>query len=240
MDNSEATAPQEQTDQQQQTDQPDQGSSGDDSSSVDNSAAESESILGQALEGKKEEDAKNKVPNPLTDDEEEKETTDDPDDPDKKETAQINFDEIKLPEGQDLIPEFKELAIKEKFNQQQTQALIDLKAKLDEKTAQDNQAHFNEVVENLRKETEEKFGTNLKKEMSYAARGMNLLNKDEQTELKEILKVSGIGNHHLLVKMFSEVGKALSEDKFVEGKTSKKTEYDDPALGLARNMIKEK
>ena len=181
---------------------------------VKEETAGNESLLGQETTPSDVEDKSTKdLNNPLTDDvedaqEEEKKT---------EEKNEINFDEITLPEGITIDEDFKPLSIELNLSQDQTQKLVDYKIKADKKAAEANQAQFNEVVENLQKETKEMLGANYNKEMSYAARVMNLLPKEDQNELKEVLNISGIGNHPKVVKMMIAAGKALSEDKFVDG-----------------------
>ena len=185
-----------------------------------NDVAESESLLGQNTEEKGE---NNNIVNPLTDkiEKEQEEAKN----PNKEDVQKVNFDNIKLPEGkeldQELIKEFSPLVKEIGLTQEQTQKLIDLQMKGHQKAEEANVNQFKETVENLQKETKEMLGANYEKELAFAAKAINLLPKEEQTELREVLNVSGIGNHPLLVKMFIAAGKALSEDKFVGGEKTK-------------------
>lgn len=230
MENLETTDPQTQADPSPQTDQS-KDTSVDTDASVDKSAADSESLLGQdpTEEVKEESDDFN---NPLTDDSEEKQEGE------EKEKNNVDFEKIELPEGFEMDETFKPLVSDLNLSQEQVQKLVDYKSEADKLAADKSKADFNEVVKNLQKETKEMLGTDYKKELSYAAKAMNLISKEDQAELKQVLAVSGMGNHPMLVKMFVAVGKSLSESKFVDGNTGVKSEKTDPALALGRNLIK--
>jgi len=179
------------------------------------SVAESDSLLSQdAIEEVKTED---KELNPLTDEVPEESEGD------KEEKNEVNFDEITVPEGIVIDEGFKPVAADLNLNKDQVQKLVDYKIAADKQTAEANQAEFNEVVENLQKETKKELGADYKKEMAFASRVMGLLPKEDRVELKEILNKSGVGNHVQVVKFFIAAGKAISESKFVDGKTTNDT-----------------
>jgi hypothetical protein len=181
-----------------------------------NDVAESGSLLGQEPEPVQDD---NSFKNPLTEDGGEQEEKRG-EDKEKKETVSeaVNFDEITLHENFEVDDDFKSLASDVSLSKDQIEKLIGYKAQLDKQNTEKAEIEFKEVVEGFKKETKEIYGADLDKSLSFAARALNLLPVEEKQELQGILNSSGIGNHPLLVKMFVEAGKALSEDKFIEGK----------------------
>jgi len=135
---------------------------------------------------------------------------------------EIKVEDIVIPEGMTLdtevLEQFLPIAKELNLNKEQAQKLVDFQLSTIKNTEQQGQDNFNKVVKELEQETKDMLGADYKKELSYAAKTMNLLNEEDRKSLKEVLNNSGMGNHPLLIKMFIEAGKSLSEDKLVDGK----------------------
>lgn len=132
--------------------------------------------------------------------------------------------EFKLPEGMELdatltdkvTPVFKELDL----TQENAQKLVDVyspyvqeQVKVQEKAAIDS---WNKQVDEWKTETVKQLGTTAKEDMVAVGK---ILNVAGTPELRKILNESGYGNHPEFVKFFVKVGKAVSEDSFIEGKS---------------------
>ena len=134
--------------------------------------------------------------------------------------------EVKLPDGmsadttllEKMTPVFKEMGI----TGEQAQKLVDVyapyvQAKFAEQQkafqeAQDN--NFKNFLETERKNTMDKLGANAKTELVFAAKSRDrFLSKETQ----EMLNAAGIANNYSFISDLIRMGKAISEDKLVEG-----------------------
>lgn len=133
---------------------------------------------------------------------------------------------LKLPDGMTedaalmgkITPIFKEIGI----TGEQAQKIVDVyapyvQAKFAEQqkaflAAQEN--NFKNFLEAERKTTMEKLGANAKQELVFAAKSRDrFLSKETQ----ELLNAAGIANNHAFITDLIRIGKAISEDKLVEG-----------------------
>ena len=135
--------------------------------------------------------------------------------------------EVKLPDGMStdtalldkMTPVFKKMGI----TGAQAQELVDVYApyvKADfeakQKAFQDAQeSNFKNFLETERKNTMEKLGANAKSDLVFAAKSRDrFLSKETQ----EMLNAAGIANNYNFISDLIRMGKAISEDKLVEGK----------------------
>jgi hypothetical protein len=128
------------------------------------------------------------------------------------------YEEFTAPEGAkldaDVIGEFKGLAKELGLTQEAAQKVVDLGPKLLEKwQAQQSQQAVEasaKWAEETRKDSEIGSDENL-------AIAQKALTEFGSEELKTLLNGSGLGNHKEVIRAFYRVGKAISEDGFVNG-----------------------
>lgn len=166
---------------------------------------EEETILGEAAE-----DATEQAE---TDQPEEEQSEEKPGAPEE-------YADFTLPEGMeidpDLIAEFKAEAKRLNLSQEDAQKLVDIQAKLAEKQGKAILEQHQKTVAEWAEQVKTELGADYKKELAFAAKAIN---KFGTPELREFFNATGIGNHPELVKVFINIGKQISEDAFVEGKT---------------------
>lgn len=136
-----------------------------------------------------------------------------------------DYEPFKAPEGMELdekllgeiAPIFKEAGL----SQEVVQSLVDkyavhvqtqtTDALEQQKTAWDTQ------LTDWKEETKKDHGAGLSEVLSFAAKAID---KFGSPRLREVLDETGLGNHPELVKIFSRIGKAVSEDSFVDPETN--------------------
>jgi len=190
--------------------------------------AESGSLLGQALE---------EIP---ADDTEQVETKEGEE---VVEAVEVDFEkDIVLPEGfsldNEILDEFKPIVKDLKLTKEQTQKLIDLQIKSLQKIETQHKQNFEETKKALETETKNMLGANYQKELAYAVKAINILPEKERAEVRDVLNVSGIGNHPAIVNLLVKVGKTISEDRFVAGDRTEPAV--DPISILGASMLKQK
>jgi hypothetical protein len=135
--------------------------------------------------------------------------------------------EIKVPDGMTLdqglldtlTPVFKELKLTQEGAQKLADAYAPALKAMAEKTLADAKAqedqNFQKFVQERKDETIKALGANYKEQMSYAARARD---RFASKELREKLELSGLSNDIDVIKLFIDLGRAISEGKFVDGK----------------------
>jgi len=135
--------------------------------------------------------------------------------------------ELKLPDGmstdmgliEKLTPTLKEIGI----TGEQAQKLADIYAphikaqsEAQQKSFQDAQeTNFKNFLESEKKNTMDKLGANAKADLVFAAKSRDrFLSKESQ----EMLNAAGIANNYSFISDLIRMGKAISEEKLVEGK----------------------
>ena len=132
--------------------------------------------------------------------------------------------ELKAPENTDVIPEFKqkydELAKTLGLSQESYQKLADLQFEFSQQQMSKTMDAFNKQIQDWTDETKKELGADPAKALSVASKAIDKIFSDpkENAEFREMMKTSGLGNWRLMVKAFTYVGKAISDDKFVEGR----------------------
>lgn len=133
--------------------------------------------------------------------------------------------EFKVPEGLTVDPEYSEKASvimkKHGITQAAATELGELAAtqiqKINKANAEASEASFKSFVEDLKKETMKELGPNAKQELAFAAKTRDRL---ASPGLIEKLNRSGLANDIDVIKHFINIGKQISEGKFIEGKSS--------------------
>ena len=135
--------------------------------------------------------------------------------------------EVKLPEGMEkdtglldkITPVFKEIGI----TGEQAQKIVDVYApyvkqqfEAKAKAFQEAQeVNFKNFLESEKKNTMDKLGADAKNQLIFAAKSRDrFLSKETQ----ELLNAAGIANNHSFISDLIRMGKAISEEKLVEGK----------------------
>lgn len=134
----------------------------------------------------------------------------------KQGEGEFNFD-LKLPNGVELdeasASEFKSIVNDKALTpNQRAQKIVDLAVKREQGRVDAHLARVNEWAESVRTD-KELGGEKLEETLSVAKKAVDL----GPPELKEFLNASGLGNHPSVVRWAYNVGKALSEDRFVAG-----------------------
>lgn len=145
--------------------------------------------------------------------------------------------DIKVPEGltldQALLDKITPIFKDAKISQATAQKLADayseiIKAQVTE-SQKVQQANFDSFVEDLKKETIaelSKDGKDYKKELAFAAKTRD---RFMSKELVEKLNLSGLANDIDVIRHLITIGKAISEDKVIEGKGSGAEDTSDKA-----------
>lgn len=151
----------------------------------------------------------------------------------------IEYD-LKAPEGMQLdaeaLDEFKGIAKELGLENESAQKLTDLGTKLAAKweakqveTIQQAQAEWAE-----QSKTDKRFGGDaLQENLGVAKKALDTF---ATPELQQLLNQSGLGNHPEVINAFYNVGKAISEDRFVNGGKAP-SNANQPLMKRAANAL---
>lgn len=127
--------------------------------------------------------------------------------------------EIKAPEGMTLdeavLEKFTPIAKELGLTNDQVQKLANFQAEQIKTAQTTQQSNFDAFVERTKTEAVEFFGSKLAAELPYVAKGRDTF---ADAEVMDILDTTGFSNHKAFIAMFAKMGRAVSEDKLVEGK----------------------
>lgn len=130
-----------------------------------------------------------------------------------------SYDGLTLPDGVSFAPEkleaFKTLAHEINLTQQQAQKLVDYEASLAARGQADAQEEKRQTLERWAQQTRELYGAKLEEEISFALRAADTFGG---ADFRALLEDTGLGNHPVIIRMLSGVGKAIGEDVFPGGK----------------------
>lgn len=147
-----------------------------------------------------------------------------------KETVVPEKYEVKVPEGMEidavLLEGISPVLKKHSITQEALQEIVDVYAphiqkQVEEKAkaaTQEALDFHNEQKESWKKESMKFLGAKSKEELSNVARFINTFsaNKEEATQLREMMEISGLGNYLPLLKTMINAGKRLKPDSVVE------------------------
>ena len=139
------------------------------------------------------------------------------------------YGDFTLPEGvqadEEVMGSFKDIAKEAGLKQEDAQKLVDLAADMMQKQADSIYESHKKAVEDWGKQAEadEELKGNFKENVGLAKKALDQFGSKELTEF---LNETGAGNHPEVIKAFYRIGKAISEDKFIEGKRG------DPLEGM--------
>src|SRR5665213_179421 len=136
--------------------------------------------------------------------------------------APEKYEPFKAPEGialdEEAVKGFTDLAKKMNLSQTAAQELVDFQTTRI-KAAQDaNLKSFEDMQKGWASETRKALGADADKQLGFAAVARD---KFFTGDAMKVLNESGLANHPALVKSLISIGKAISEDTFVEGKGEK-------------------
>ena len=114
----------------------------------------------------------------------------------------------------EVLAEFVTLAKTLKLDSEQAQNIIDLQVKLAKKSSDDFDIQRAEWVKASKEDAD--YGLdNFPQSQEHAKRAMQKFGNDS---LKTLLDDSGFGDHTDVFKLFVNIGRAMGEDSFVDGK----------------------
>jgi hypothetical protein len=159
---------------------------------------------------------------------------DEDDKPKEPEGAPETYDAFTMPEGfeiaEDKLIAFTEFAKAKGLTQAEAQSQIELATSLVQEAMQAQAAAFTEIADGWRQSVindPELGGANLAENLSIAAKARDQFGTPE---LKKLLDDYRLGDNPELVRFFTKVGKAMSDDNFVPGgqKTATPNFYTHP------------
>lgn len=139
-----------------------------------------------------------------------------------------------MPDGVELdsaaADEFKAIAKELKLDQASAQKVADVGAKMAQRQVEQHTKLVETWVEQV-KVDKEIGGDKLQENLAVAKRALDTFGTPE---LRDVLNMSGLGNHPEVIRAFYKAGKAISEDRFVQGAPT--ATPNDPAKKLFPNM----
>lgn len=125
--------------------------------------------------------------------------------------------EFTMPDGVQLdtaaADEFKGIAKEYGLTQEQAQKVADIGAKMVQRQAEAHVSQVQAWVDAV-KTDKDIGGDKLNENLAIARKTIDTFGSPE---LKEVLNVTGLGNHPEIVKLAYKIGKAISDDGFVRG-----------------------
>ena len=142
-----------------------------------------------------------------------------------KQAAPEKYADFSLPEGLTIdaerTEEFATVAKELNLTQEQAQKLVDLQSKMALESQSKSLLDYEKTVNEWAAESKQILGHDYKEKLALSAKAIDsLLPPEDAKTLREFFKVSGLGNHPQLNKLFYAVGKSMSEDSFVTGGAS--------------------
>lgn len=151
---------------------------------------------------------------------EEKNQEEKPEDKEKIQGAPEKYADFSLPEGlaidAERTAEFSTVAKELNLTQDQAQKLVDLQSKMALESQSKALLDYEKTVNEWAAESKKVLGHDYKEKLALSAKAIDsLLPPEDAKELREFFKLSGLGNHPQLNKLFYSLGKSMSEDSFV-------------------------
>ena len=126
------------------------------------------------------------------------------------------FEEIDSSALEVFVPLAKQLNLSKDQAQQLVNVHADLMYKAGEYLENETDTMYKEWANESMKDTEIG-GAKLQQNVAFAKTALDTFGN---TELKDILKVSGLGNNVEVIRMFAKIGEAVSNDRFIQGKST--------------------
>ena len=148
-------------------------------------------------------------------------TEDQPTAPAKNEPDASVYDQLVWPQEVQFEPTqveaFKQLAAQLKLSVEQAQQLVDFETQAGQVRATQQDEEQRARVRAWAEETKAFYGANLEKEVGFALRAADNFGGPE---LRALLEQTGLGNHPVIIRTLSQIGRAISEDVCPGGKPS--------------------
>lgn len=148
----------------------------------------------------------------------------------KQPTAPEKYSDPKLPEtmviSEDLRKEVDAYAKSLNLPQDQYQKLIDLGVKLTESNVTKTMESFNKTITDWKEQSIKELGPDYKQSLAVASKAIDRVFTDPEKnkQFREMMRETGLGNWPLMIQLCNFVGKAISEDKIVDGRPDSKQE----------------
>lgn len=156
-------------------------------------------------------------------------------DDDAKETIEITFDKEAIQVDDEVLGKFKDLAKELGLKSEGAQKIFDLQAELAKKQAEGYEAEQKAWQKELKDDPD--YGQdNYEKTVTSAKKAMNAFTTPE---LRQLLDNSGFGDHPEVVKFAANVGRAMGEADFIDGKHTLSNDDKRSADVLFGDMDKE-
>ena len=122
-------------------------------------------------------------------------------------------DDIQLPLDVSFAPadlkDFKALSAQLDLSKQQIQKLVDFEAACAKRRAEESAAQKQQQCVAWANETKAQYGAALEQEITFALRAANTFGGPE---LRALLEETGLGNHPVIIRTLSGIGRTISED----------------------------
>ena len=130
-----------------------------------------------------------------------------------------SYDGLTPPEGVSFEPEtleaFKTLAREINLTEEQAQKLVEYEGSLAARGQADAQEEKRQTLERWAQQTRTLYGAKLEEELSFALRAADTFGGPD---FRALLEDTGLGNHPVIIRTLSGVGRAIGEDAFPGGK----------------------
>ncbi len=130
-----------------------------------------------------------------------------------EEQDSLSFSNIQLAPDVSFASEdldnFKALAAELKLSEQQAQKLVDFESACAKRKAEEAAAQKHRQSIAWANETKALYGAGLEQEITYALRAANTFGGPE---LRALLEETGLGNHPVMIRTLSGIGRTISED----------------------------
>ncbi len=142
--------------------------------------------------------------------------------------APEKYTDFTLPEGVQKLSEGESTELhtllkKHNLSQAASQELVDFQAKIAQGQATAAYEEFITTTDKWAEDTKKFFGANYQEKLGVSAKAIERFGPEG---LRKMLDDTKVGNHPLMNQFFYEVGQAISEDKFAEGKPETKEKSD--------------
>lgn len=145
--------------------------------------------------------------------------------PSSENTLQDRYHELKLPDSlkghEENFGAFKKLAATLNLSADTAEKLMKWEADTAASGAQAAEQKRASILQKWTSQTKELFGASYPREI---ARALDAATRFGGPELRELLDITGLGSHPVIVKTFHQISQQISEDSSVAGKTKNSTD----------------
>lgn len=136
-----------------------------------------------------------------------------------------SYSELKLPESlkgcEQNFDSFKQLAAGLKLPAETVEKLVEWEAAAASKGQETAAAQRADILHKWNEQTKACFGPSYQQEI---ARALDAVDRFGGAELRELLEVTGLGSHPIIVKTFHQISQQISEDSSISGRTRHSTD----------------